>query len=143
VSPDAREVDRDLLRNPNGADIPFDISRYLLGNPLARQRAEVAMSRTTPDCRQRTTNGWTITVCVAWWRRHATASGNRLASRTERALATNTAAMCRRRSGCCKSGAAVEAIAAYLDNVAVDGMGLSPNSQHAPKDARLLIKWRD
>jgi len=42
-----------------------------------------------------------------------------------------------------QEGAAVEAIAAYLDNVAVDGMGLSPNSQHAPKDARLLIKWRD
>jgi hypothetical protein len=42
-SPDAREVDRYLLRNLNGADIPFDISRSILGNPLARQTAEATM----------------------------------------------------------------------------------------------------
>ena len=42
-----------------------------------------------------------------------------------------------------QEGAAAEAIAAHLQSIATDGMGLSPNSQHALKVARLLIEWRN
>jgi hypothetical protein len=42
-----------------------------------------------------------------------------------------------------REGAAAEAIGAYLDDVTVDGMGLSPNPQHTLKAARLLTEWRE
>ena len=42
-----------------------------------------------------------------------------------------------------QEGAAAEAIAAYLEGIAVEGMGLSSSPQHALKVARLLIEWRD
>ena len=42
-----------------------------------------------------------------------------------------------------QEGVAAEAIAAYLEGVAADGMGLSSSPQHALKVARLLIEWSD
>jgi hypothetical protein len=42
-----------------------------------------------------------------------------------------------------QEGAAAEAIAAYLEGIAVDGMGLSPNPQRALKAGRLLREWRE